>query len=250
MYRETNQSNVYQEIGSVPKNDATVFIDLNSNPIVQASRYKLGFRDSEGIEYPKSDFHQTIHLTISPGVGNSWNLIWIPYLGFMVQSYNIYRGDAPDAMELIATISGNFSSYTDFGANGGGVYYKAEVVSPNPCSPENMLNGINSFGSTTSNIASNILTAISDREENQNKLVVYPVPANQFVNVEFTDAIQGTAKIEVINQLGQVVKTSEITVNNQESVIRLDVSDLNNGMYFLVAHNNDNTTTTRLIINR
>ena len=250
VYRETNQSNVYQEIGSVNKNEATIFIDLNSNPIVQASRYKLGFRDLEGNEYPKSDFHQTIHLTISPGVGNSWNLIWSPYLGFQVQSYNIYRGDAPDAMELIATISGNFTSYTDFGSTGGGVYYMVEVVSPNPCSPGNMLNGINSFGSTTSNVASNILTAIADREENQNKLVVYPVPASQSVTVKFTDAIQGTAKIEVINQLGQVVKTSEITVNNQESIFRLDVSDLNNGMYFLVAHNNENTTTTRLIINR
>jgi hypothetical protein len=250
VYRETNQSNVYQEIGSVPKNEATVFIDLNSNPIVQASRYKLGFRDSEGFEYPKSDFHQTIHLTISPGVGNSWNLIWSPYLGFEVQSYNIYRGDTPDAMEIIATISGNFTSYTDFGATGGGVYYMVEVVSPNPCSPQNLQNGVSSFGSTTSNVASNVLTAIADREENQNKLVVYPIPANQSVNVKFTDEIQGKAIIEVINQLGQVVKTSEITINGQESVFRLDVSDLNNGMYFLVAHNNNTTATTRIIINR
>jgi hypothetical protein len=70
------------------------------------------------------------------------------------------------------------------------------------------------------------------------------------VNVKFTDEIQGKAIIEVINQLGQVVKTSEITINGQESVFRLDVSDLNNGMYFLVAHNNNTTATTRIIINR
>jgi len=250
VYRETNQSNVYQEIGSVPKNDATVFIDLNSNPIVQASRYKLGFRDSEGFEYPKSDFHQTIHLTISPGVGNAWNLIWSPYLGFEVQSYNIYRGDAPDAMELIATISGNFTSYTDFGSTGGGVYYMVEVVSPNPCSPQNQQNGFNSFGSTTSNVASNILTAIADNQENQNKLVVYPIPANQSVNVKFTDEFQGKVQIEVINQLGQVVKTAETTVESMFSEYRLDVSDLQHGIYFLSVRNNDISKSTRIIINR
>lgn len=250
VYRETNQSNVYEEIGSVAQNSATVFIDVNSNPIVQASRYKLGFRDSEGVEYPKSDFHQTIHLTISPGVGSAWNLIWSPYFGFEVQSYNVYRGSSPDEMELIATISGNFTSFTDFGGTGASVYYMVEVVSPNPCSPQNPLSGIASFGSTTSNIASNVLTSISDSQENQNKLAVYPIPANQSVNIKFEDAMEGTTKFEVVNQLGQVVKTVEIFVESMYSEYRLDVSDLQNGIYFLYVRNNNISNSLRIIINR
>lgn len=249
IYKETNQSNVYQEIGFVAQNSATVFVDLNSNPMVQASRYKLGFRDSEGAEYQQSDFHQTIHLTISPGVGNAWNLIWSPYLGFVVQSYNIYRGYSPGEMELITTISGSFNSFTDFGATGGSVYYMVEVVSPNPCSPQNLLNGVTVFGSTTSNIASNVVTSISDNNGNQN-ITVYPVPASQWVTVKLNGSIRGKTEIEVLNQLGQVVKTSEIFVDTMFSEYRIDVSDLQNGMYILAVRNNDNSNTTRFIINR
>lgn len=250
VYRETNQSNVYQEIGSVDQNSATVFIDVNSNPVVQASRYKLGFRDSEGIEYPMSDFHQTIHLTISPGVGTAWNLIWSPYLGFEVQSYNIYRGSSPDEMVLINTISGNFNSFTDFGAPGGSVYYMVEVVSPDPCSPQNPLSGVASFGSTTSNVASNVLTSITDNQQNNDQPAVYPVPANESVNIKFANATEGKAKIEIMNQLGQVVKTAETIVGSMFSDYRLDVSDLQNGIYFLTVRNNDISNSTRIVINR
>lgn len=249
VYRETNQSNIYEEIGSVAPNASTMFIDENSNPMVQASRYKLGFRDEQGNEYPKSDFHQTIHLTISPGVGDNWNLIWSPYLGFEVQSYNIYRGYAPGEMVLIATISGSFNSYTDFGATSNYVFYMVEVLSPDICTPQSPANGPNSFTSVTSNIAATLLTA-TDYNLPGNKLVIYPIPANEFVNIEIENPTKESVTVNIVNQLGQIVKSTEFASEDTKSRITLEVTDLKSGVYFLSAILPGKTTTTKLVIEK
>lgn len=249
VYRETNQSNIYEEIGSVASDASTMLIDENSNPVVQASRYKLGFRDEQGNEYPKSDFHQTIHLTISPGVGDNWNLIWSPYLGFEVQSYNIYRGYTPGEMELIATISGSFNSYTDFGATSSYVFYMIEVLSPDVCTPQSPSNGPNSFTSVTSNIAATLLTATEFNLSGSN-LVIYPVPANEFVNIEIENPTQESITVNILNQLGQIVKSTEFASEDSNSRITLTVTDLKSGIYFLSVINSGKTSTTKLVIEK
>lgn len=249
VFRETNQSNVYEEIGSLGPDAPTMFIDQTSNPMVQASRYKLGFRDEQGNEYPKSDFHQTIHLTISPGVGDNWNLIWSPYLGFEVQSYNIYRGYADGEMELIATVSGSFSSYTDFGATSDEVLYMVEVISPEICTPQSPVNGFESFNSVTSNIAANYLTATGFGGSDSN-FRVYPVPANETVNIEIENPTKGIIAVSVLNQLGQVVKSTELTSDDPASRFILDVSGLNSGIYFLSVTVSGKTLTHKLVIEK
>ncbi len=247
VYRETNQSNVYQEIGSVGQDDPTMFIDENSTPMVQASRYKLGFRDAQGNEYPKSDFHQTIHLTISPGTGNNWNLIWSPYLGFEVQSYNIYRGYALGEMELIATVSGSFSSYTDFGATSDEVFYMVEVISPDVCNPQSPVSGFDSFNSVTSNIAANYLTSTGN-ELTESNFLMYPVPASETVNIELENPTKGIIVVNVLNRLGQVVKSAEMISDDPAPRIVLDVSGLNSGIYVLSVTDSGKTRTQKLVI--
>ena len=41
VYKESNVSNIYTKIGATDYNDLAVFIDINSNPAVQAYRYKI-----------------------------------------------------------------------------------------------------------------------------------------------------------------------------------------------------------------
>lgn len=51
-----------------------------------------------------------MHLTINQGMGNTWNLIWQPYQGFVVSSYNIYRGTTPNYINDV-TPHFNFSVF-------------------------------------------------------------------------------------------------------------------------------------------
>jgi hypothetical protein len=89
---------------------------LDTDLAMRPYRYKIGFSDSDNRVFPAGDFHQTIHLTFSQGVGGNFNLIWTPYIGFNYSSYNILRKTGSGSYEQIATLSSSFNSYTDFNA--------------------------------------------------------------------------------------------------------------------------------------
>ncbi len=50
MYKETNVSDVYTKIGATDYNELAIYLDVNSNPAVQAYRYKLSALDTCGTE--------------------------------------------------------------------------------------------------------------------------------------------------------------------------------------------------------
>lgn len=218
--KEGNISNVYQEVGTVSSSSVSTFTDINSNPLEKATRYKIAFRDSNGILYGAGSFHQTIHLSISQGVGNTWNLNWSPYLGFPVSSYNIYRGNNSRNMQLIGTVSGNFTSYTDLNALPGFVYYMVEVINPNNCNPAGLKSGI--YSSSVSNIVTNSILS------SKNDLVpaildVYPNPATDRIQIKPALKMEGKIILSVISATGQVVE-----------VLSLDADEINNGYVLML----------------
>lgn len=218
--KEGNISNVYQEAENMSSNAVSSFIDVNSNPLEKATRYKIAFRDSNGNLYGAGSFHQTIHLSINQGVGNTWNLNWSPYYGFPVGSYNIYRGNNTRNMQLIGSVSGNFTSYTDLNALPGFVYYMVEVINPNNCNPEGLKSG--NFRSSVSNIVTNnILTSKNDLIATS--LEVYPNPATDRLHIKPVLKMKGEIILSVISATGQVVVT-----------ISLDADELNEGYVLLL----------------
>lgn len=59
---------------------------------------------------------------------------------------------------------------------------------------------------------------------------IYPNPTTSQINIKINDAIQPDATIEIKTLLGQSVKTTSL-------LSRIDLSDLSNGLYFLVIKN-------------
>lgn len=241
--KEGNQANQYDEIASVPAADPAVFIDLSSNPREKATRYKITFRDAEGSIFPAGDFHQTIHLTISKGVGESWNLIWSPYLGFDVESYNIYRGASPSEMELIGTVSGNFTSYSDFNALPGFVYYMVEVINPNDCATGERSVRLNS---SMSNIATNYAVGMEDNELSSS-MRVYPNPATESIRVSLPSDKTGTALLQIRNMVGSLVAEQELNLTALSSGTDLNVSTLKPGVYTLMVTSTEGIATKRFV---
>jgi len=127
VYRESSIVDRYELIASLPL-DATEFIDNASTPDIVASRYVVAYE----LEFGRSRYskpHQPVHVMLNRGAGSSWNLIWGKYEGGVIPQYRIVRGDSPDNLQVIAEVSGNMTSYTDFSAPvGGALYYAVEAV--------------------------------------------------------------------------------------------------------------------------
>ncbi len=229
--KETNEANVYQEVGSVLKDSVTALVDPGSNPREKATRYKLSFRDSNGTLYGTGKLHQTIHLAINQGVGNIWNLFWTPYAGFPVISYNIYRGPEPGNMQLIGTVSGNFTSYTDLYAEPGIIYYMIEVINPNNCNPAG--GKFAGYGSSISNIETNNTSGLEDKRLSAN-LSVYPNPATDKISIRSTEMIKGKTVLSVVNSIGKVIESVELEANDLSQGYSLDTEGLSPGLYTIL----------------
>jgi hypothetical protein len=222
VYKESNVSNVYTKIGATDYNDLAVFLDVNSNPAVQAYRYKISALDTCGVETNVGDFHKTIHLTINQGVGGAWNLIWSHYEGLNFGSYNIYRGTDPSNISLLTTIQSNLNSYTDLTPPSGAVYYQIEVVNPVNCDPTKVLN----YGVSRSNIVNNGQSNIN--EALISTIQVYPNPTNDKFTLEVSNDVIGKSYF-ITDFAGRVIQQGKINSIKEH----IDLRTVSNGSYFL-----------------
>ncbi|AZQ65050.1 T9SS type A sorting domain-containing protein [Flammeovirga pectinis] len=88
------------------------------------------------------------------------------------------------------------------------------------------------------------ITSIGENDEVLQNIVVYPNPTSQsYFNIDFNKISSGT--IEMYNTIGLVVK--EIKVYNQ-TVVKLEIKDLNAGVYFIVISVGGKMITKKLIV--
>jgi hypothetical protein len=238
IYKETNASNVYEKIGSVPYDSLSVFVDSLSFPNIKSNKYKLAIFDRNGLESAQSYPHKTMHLSINRGQNNSWNLIWEPYEGFNVSTYNIYRGTNTGNLNFVDATSGSSTQFSDATAPTGDVYYQLEVISPNLINPTKVTSSIQkskgsesnssfalvSYNSSRSNIATNVLDGISEYSGGNNNINIYPNPVKDELRIEFAE---GTT-FEILNLMGQSVYNGNLVEN---TIVR--TSNFSSGVYLI-----------------
>ena len=191
---------------------------MNSNPQVQANRYKLALIDTCGILSSNSDYHKTIHLSTNQGLGNNVNLIWSGYEGFDFGSYNIYRGVSASSMTLLTTIASNLNSYTDINPPVGDVYYMIEVEGVS-CDPQRSL--VYSH--------SNILDAsVGVQEFTSTSISLYPNPASTSINLQVNSPLIGEEYV-VFDAIGKVIYKNRIQSTNE----LIHIENFNDGNYFI-----------------
>ncbi|CAH8285920.1 putative secreted protein (Por secretion system target) [Mariniflexile fucanivorans] len=83
----------------------------------------------------------------------------------------------------------------------------------------------------------------TDTFENKSKFTMYPNPSNRNVNIK--SSLGGD--FQIINQLGQTVKTFKANANIEATVY---VGDLSEGMYFVKATNSTKVSSHKLIIKK
>lgn len=238
IYKETNISNVFEKIGSVTYDSLSIFLDNQSYPEVKSNRYKISIFDSNGVESPLSNAHKTMHLTINKGQNNTWNLIWEPYEGFSVSTYNIYKGISPNSLNFLDATSGSSTQFSDISTSGEDVYYQVEVISPTIISPlkataiiqktkeseSTTTSLLASYSSSRSNIATNIVNGIKESCDENNIINIYPNPVkNEFI----IDFLNGST-FEILNLTGQVVYYGNLKKN---AVVQ--TTNLSSGIYII-----------------
>ena len=186
IYRESNVAGIYDSIGFIPADTAGVFVDSAANVIVRAYSYKITSVDSCGNESIMSAHHKTMHLQVNQGAGNNWNLVWTPYEGLFIQSYQIWRGTDTINMALIGTVPGSNTSYTDLNPPTGGLYYMVRIISAYTCQPYNYKAQTN-YHTSRSNRANNGLTNPTLAAN----FTASPTSGNSPLNVQFTDNTNG-----------------------------------------------------------
>jgi uncharacterized delta-60 repeat protein len=231
VYKESNVSNVYTKIGATDYNDLAVFLDVNSNPAVQAYRYKISALDTCGVETNVGDFHKTIHLTINQGIGGAWNLIWSHYEGLTFGSYNIYRGTDPSNISLLTTIQSNLNSYSDLTPPTGPLYYQIEVVNPVNCDPTKSIN----YGASRSNIVNNGLSGV--KEIANTIILVYPNPTNSNITLQVSSELIGKTYL-IQDFSGRTILKGKITSTKE----LIDLQDVALGAYHLSIENSSSVT--------
>lgn len=241
IYRETNITDVYELVGTVPYDSLSIYIDESSLPDVQSNKYKLSILDKNGTESPQSDYHKTMHLSINKGMGTTWNLRWEAYEGIVVSTYNIYRGTSLSNLELIGSTSGGNTQFNDLNAPDGVVYYQLEVINPNPVNPtkspevSQMMKVVSesavSYNSSRSNIATNYVGSIEDID-------ILPNPVKDEFRIEF----DGSLTFEIIDLMGKVIYTGSM---NNNTVV--PSGNFSSGVY-VIRFNIDNSYVYKKII--
>ena len=241
IYRESNQADVYLEIGSVNPGELSLFIDSTSTPNLLSHRYKISYTDSCGFESELSTYHQTIHLTANLGLTNEVNLNWSEYMGIPFPTYDIYRGNHPDSMSVLIQVPSTVTSFTDDNPPTGMIYYQIGMSNPSGCNPS--IKADPDYSSSLSNIDQVNVSGIEEVNEN-NGFKLYPNPAKNELQVTlkgtFTDHIQ----YAVYNSIGITVLKGLI----KERSISLDVSSLTSGPYIIQVLNNSEVYSMRLMI--
>lgn len=104
---------------------------------------------------------------------------------------------------------------------------------------------VNAITETTTNYDSSL--GIDDFNENDFNLVVYPNPAKDFIAIQ-SNLLNKNLKLELINELGQVVLKSEILQGSTLSI--METHTLYNGVYFLKVSDDKSNKTFKIIIKK
>ena len=96
-----------------------------------------------------------------------------------------------------------------------------------------------------------VWTGVEDQQAISSELLVYPNPVAQTLNIEVKASVNGTSSITLLDMLGRsVLKTQNtFTLKAGQNSTQLDVSQLNNGIYYVVISTPQGDLTQKIIIN-
>ncbi len=208
IYREMAVKDSFEFIGNVPVGRLSVFEDPDADPREQSVKYKISCVDTCQNESGKCFYHETLHLTVNQGAQpGEVNLIWNHYQGIEFPSYIIYRGNSPDNLDSIKTISSSFNSWTDTDIFDT-VYYRIAIPLPEACAPTGEIKaGTGPYYHSLSNMDDNkkLFSTLGNRISTM-ELMAYPNPFSDITRIEFPNPEKSAYTLRVYDLGGKTVR--------------------------------------------
>ena len=235
IYKESSQSGLYFLAGTQSADSISQFDDVNSDPTIRSWRYKIATVDNCGNESEWSDSHKTIHLSANLGVGNVVNLLWDEYEGFGYSTYYINRYHPSTGWLVIDSVASNVHSYTDMTPPSDSLLvYSVDISSPELCTAEKAVDH-NNTRSNQGRIGAPEEDIVEDTTGNGIidlsliDVVVYPNPNSGMSQVVLSN-IDVEYDLTITDARGRVIERRESMFDN---VIDLDLTDVEDGLYFV-----------------
>lgn len=92
----------------------------------------------------------------------------------------------------------------------------------------------------------NLITSVDDLKNVGSNFSLFPNPASNYITLNMEQTITPNAYVNVYNVLGKLVSSERLIQRNQ----KIDVSNLNNGIYFVETRSSQSTFVQRLLIQR
>ncbi len=250
VYRETS-SNIYTRIGGVSRTALSMYIDTNrsigpanGNPNLTFYRYKLAIKDSCGNISNKSLYHETIFNQDQQNGNFNWNSYSIESSTTPISIYNLKRRNLTTGTEtLVASTTGNLTtdpSYNTFWPTQTKWFVDAVGFNCNATTKVMVLKTkTKSNQSNDKQFVTNIGSLAFDK-----LIEVYPNPAKDNLNVDFSGLPKIETIIELTNMLGQVIH--KIQALNQ--VVNINTSTYEAGVYMLTIKQNNTVTAVKKVV--
>jgi hypothetical protein len=226
IYRESSVAGEFLVVDSVDYNDDSEFTDPVAYPHLRSWRYKMTTVDMCGTESAFSDIHKTMHITLSPGVGGSFNIYWDDYEGFLYPTVSLYRYyEGLTEFELVSDLPYGTYSYTDTPISSDGIDYIVEISPPATCSSTKA----NDYNSSRSNRSAGISIGGGSTNIEDHAIIdfqIYPNPFQSEIEIQFNS--MDKVELEIVDVEGRNIKS--VLVNSGDTV---DLENLNKGIYFI-----------------
>jgi hypothetical protein len=226
IYRESNQAGNYLPLATVDADVVSTYIDESSSPEVLPHSYVISYMDSCGNESAYGAVHSTVHLTANLGVNGENNLIWTPYEGFAFLTYQIYRGNHRDSLDLFKSVSSNVTSFTDLNPPTKHIFYQIVVSREDVCQPVKKSTG--DFSTAMSNVIE-INTVGVESPAYSGRIAIFPNPASQSITITLTGVTEGDGVVSIYNLNGSEVASHVVSSGS----ITIPTEDLSDGIYMI-----------------
>ncbi|MBI5218431.1 MAG: T9SS type A sorting domain-containing protein [Bacteroidia bacterium] len=243
IYKEGSHANLYQYAGIVDADSLSVWKDPVSNSFIRSWRYKISAVDSCGNESQISPVHKTIHLNQNQGTGNFVNLIWDFYEGYNYDQFLIYRWRPSTGVELIDSLPGNLTSYTDNNVPSGlKRYFIAALRLDGDCAPAGSKDMSGPFSQSLSNIEDNGIIDVNVPQTKTGELncEIYPNPVNNELIIE--NNTDRETNVELLNIVGQILYCSSIGKQS-----KINMTTMPSGVYILKIHSEKGTALKKIV---
>jgi hypothetical protein len=91
-------------------------------------------------------------------------------------------------------------------------------------------------------------SALSIDSVYKTKIAIYPNPSNGIISVQYNDI--PVNKIDVVNVLGQVVKSIKLDASSSKTLESIDLSDNANGIYIINVSTNETSSSYKLVLDK